>query len=597
MKQSKNNAADFVSRLYESSLPSKRTGPLYNAFSYPTKISPEVIAVFIAAHTQPGQTVLDAFGGSGTTGLAAMLCDRPTEAMLSMCKSLGIAPRWGPRKAVLFEVGTLGAFVAKTLSSPIDPDEFSKAANELCRRASLKLHDLYAAKDPSGQAGTIRHMIWSDILVCPQCEAETAYWDAAVRHAPLSMAEEFTCAECARSIKIRACTRAIEAAPDVFGATVERKKRVPVRVYGRTGNAKWQRESTPEDIEQALAAEALTIPRSAPNEELVWGDLRRTGYHRGIERLHHFYTPRNFIAVATLWELADEFDDELRQALKLLILSYNASHSTLMARVVVKKSQKDLVLTGAQSGVLYVSGLPVEKNVIAGVQRKAKAFTDAFALIYGSKSQVVVHNASSEAMALPNGSIDYVFTDPPFGDYIPYAEINQINEIWLGEATDRSKEIIVSEAQGKSVDTYARMMQHVFGEIARVLKPGGQATVVFHSAHSEIWRALASAYGGAGLVVKATSILDKIQASFKQVVSEVAVKGDPLLLLVKEPASARSVKVCAKIAEEVIAATPGADPQKLYSIFIGRCLLEGVRIDMDAREFYAIAGAPRQVAP
>ena len=28
-----------------------------------------------------------------------------------------------------------------------------------------------------------------------------------------------------------------------------------------------------------------------------------------------------------------------------------------------------------------------------------------------------------------NNSIDFVFTDPPFGDFIPYAEVNQINEL------------------------------------------------------------------------------------------------------------------------------------------------------------------------
>lgn len=56
-----------IAELYSTPLPSTRTGPLYNAFSYPTKISPEVIAVFIAAHTKPGATVLDAFAGSGTT--------------------------------------------------------------------------------------------------------------------------------------------------------------------------------------------------------------------------------------------------------------------------------------------------------------------------------------------------------------------------------------------------------------------------------------------------------------------------------------------------------------------------------------------------
>lgn len=589
MKNNKNYLTDSVIRLYETPLPSTRTGPLYNAFSYPTKISPEAIAVFIATHTKPGDTVLDAFGGSGTTGLAAMLCDRPTEDMNKMANEMGVSPEWGPRNACLFEIGKLGSFVAKTLCTPPNPNVFAKAVEELCEQARKKVGGIYTAKDPSGRDGMIRHSIWSDVLVCPECGHETSYWDAAVRHSPLSMSDSFSCSGCGKTIKVDSCSRAFETVPDLFEGDAERKKRVLVRVHGQTGKEKWQRAPTPDDLANIAAANRIAMPAVAPNADIVWGDLHRAGYHRGINKLHHFYTRRNFLAVATMWEIAGEFPDDTRDALRLLILSYNSSHSTLMTRVVVKKGQKDLVLTGSQSGVLYISGLPVEKNVIEGVARKAKAFKEAFKLIHGSASKVSVHNTSSEKMDLPDASMDYVFTDPPFGDYIPYAEINQINEIWLGETTDRTKEIIVSEAQKKGVDSYGKMMGTVFGEMARVLKPDGMATVVFHSAHSEIWRSLASAYSGAGFSVVAASVLDKIQASFKQVISEVSVKGDPLLLLSKNAVQGHARRSCREIADEIVDGSIGNDPQMLYSRFVGRCLETGVHIDIGAREFYALA--------
>ena len=43
--------------LYNNPLPSSRTGLFYNTFSYPTKISPETVAIYIAMHTEPGDTV------------------------------------------------------------------------------------------------------------------------------------------------------------------------------------------------------------------------------------------------------------------------------------------------------------------------------------------------------------------------------------------------------------------------------------------------------------------------------------------------------------------------------------------------------------
>lgn len=252
------------------------------------------------------------------------------------------------------------------------------------------------------------------------------------------------------------------------------------------------------------------------------------------------------------------------------------------------------MLTGAQSGVLYVSGLPVEKNVFEGIRRKTVALKRAFAEVRGSRSSVSVTNASSTALSLPAASVDYVFTDPPFGDYIPYAEINQINELWLGRTTDRREEIIVSGAQGKEVSDYAGLMGKVFAEIFRVLKPDGLATVVFHSARSSVWRALSAAYGSAGFGVRATSVLDKLQTSFKQVVSTVSVKGDPLLLLGKglqtDAPEGTDEEVVAEILGLSHAPDPAErDPQRLYSRFVSRCLELGIEVRIGAREFYGRA--------
>ena len=62
------SAANAFETLYRGSLPASRGGHLYRAFPYPTKIAPEAIALFIATHTRPGNTVFDGFAGSGTTG-------------------------------------------------------------------------------------------------------------------------------------------------------------------------------------------------------------------------------------------------------------------------------------------------------------------------------------------------------------------------------------------------------------------------------------------------------------------------------------------------------------------------------------------------
>jgi 16S rRNA G966 N2-methylase RsmD len=593
---SKEISAD-LEKLYSNPIDSTRSGALFNAFSYPTKISPEAIAIFIATHTSSGAHVLDTFGGSGTTGLAALLCDKPTEKMKQIVKNLGLKTQWGPRHATVYEIGTLGSFISQTMCNPVDPEGFKKAAQRMLDKVEADLTDVYFAKDPEGNKGVIRHVIWSDVLSCPKCQKENTYLESLVDTQPIKVRDNFICQKCGIGSPANFAKRVTEKYNDpILKRTITRKKRVPVIVYGQTGSKKWKRPVNSSDVRLISKVSKISIPKGAPIEALKWGDLYRAGYHLGISHLHHFYTSRNFLVLARLWEAIKQEPLEYQNALRLLILSYNSSHSTLMTRVVIKKRQKDFVLTGAQSGVLYISGLPVEKNIFLGVKRKVKTLSEAFALVHGSRSSVDVEQSSSVKLKLSDESVDYVFTDPPFGDYIPYAELNQINEIWIGKVTDRTQEIIVSNAQNRSVEEYGAMMKQVLGEISRTLKKNAKATIVFHSAKAEVWQALTDAYEFAGLGVKATSVLDKIQESFKQVVSTVAVKGDPLLLLEKRITRRRKLdeeKVREMIFKDVIAIASSEgknlkekSPERLYSRFITRCLQQGVPVNVDADTFY-----------
>jgi hypothetical protein len=346
------------------------------------------------------------------------------------------------------------------------------------------------------------------------------------------------------------------------------------------------RNATKEDFEKLEWIDSLPWPNGGA-KEIVWGELHRSGYHKGITCLHHFYAKRNFLATDSLWRHAGNCSAKARDAVRLLLLSYNASHATLMTRVVVKKNSRDFVLTGAQSGVLYISGLPVEKNVFLGVRRKLGNFTQAFSYLGGCSGSLQVKNLSSRSLRLPSKTVDFIFTDPPFGDFIPYAEVNQINELWLGESTDRSEEITISQSQGKDTSRYQAMMTDVFREMHRVLKDGGHAAVVFHSSKASVWNAMCSAYSEAAFVVEAAASLEKSQSSFKQVVSSSSVHGDPLILL----STGKRAKDCTSskpLLDEAIDESQDceANERKIYSSYIGKCLRQGMAVEYDAKDAY-----------
>lgn len=579
--------------LYGNSLPSTRGGALYNAFPYPTKISPEAIALYIASHTEPGDTVFDGFAGSGTTGLAALLCENPPVHLKQQAERLGLRVRWGARHVILYELGVIGAFVGQTLSHPPDPVVFRRAVDDILKAAERDIGWMYQASDPEGNLGTIRYVIWSDVLRCPRCRKAVSLWDACVSRNPAHIASRFACPFCSHATDLDKVTRSTETVrDDLIGQSLESRLRKAVWVYGTTGKKTWSRPVTGKDLTLLKRIAQEAIPNGVPRVQIPWGDLYRSGYHQGITHLHHFYTRRNLIVFAWLWEQTEKYKGVLRDALRFWLLSYNASHATIMTRVVAKSGQKDLVVTSAQPGVLYVSGLPVEKNLISGLRRKSQTIAKAFTITYGRKARVEVRQQSSCKVDCADQSVDYVFIDPPFGGNIPYAEINFINEAWLNRYSDRTEEIIVSGTQSKSIAEYQKLLTGSLSECYRILKRDGRATVVFHSATADVWNALQHAYKAAGFSAKLAGVLDKTQGSFKQVTTDGAVRGDPVVLLEKRtPRAEREAENAWTVAEnlkrEAAALAPEEQTaQRLYSRFVTHYLVHHQEVPLDADSFY-----------
>ena len=371
----------------------------------------------------------------------------------------------------------------------------------------MELGQYYKTKDVKGNEGVVRHIILSEVLICPECDKELSYFENGTKRNPVQFTKTITCPHFGKTHDTDTFKPALENIYDsLLKKEIVRKKREPVWVYGTTNGKNWDRKVNDEDRVLIKMLEEQEFEESDIPREICWGELHRTGYHLGITHLHQFYTKRNYTVMFKLWKLTERYPNNVREALQLLLLSYNSTHCTLMTRVVAKRNAKDFVLTGAQSGVLYISKLPVEKNILLGLKRKSIPFEEAYGLLEKCTGELIIHNSSSEKMLEKTGSIDFVFTDPPFGDFIPYAEVNQINELWLNHTTDREKEIIISPSQEKSVADYQWMLTRVFTEISRVLKPDHYAAVVFHAAKAKIWEAFEHAILDSGLAVCMTSI-------------------------------------------------------------------------------------------
>jgi len=113
-------------------------------------------------------------------------------------------------------------------------------------------------------------------------------------------------------------------------------------------------------------------------------------------------------------------------------------------------------------------------------------------------------------------SIDYIFTDPPFGWNLIYSELSFLWESWLKVKTSSDKEVIVNEKAEKNLSDYRRLITECFKENYRVLKPGRWMTVEFHNSSNSVWISIQEALIAAGFIVADVKTIDKRQGSINQ---------------------------------------------------------------------------------
>jgi predicted RNA methylase len=568
---------------------SARSGDAYNAHSYHTKVPAAAIARLIRRHLPHGGVVADPFCGSGSTGVAAAIAEQELPA---------------PERydVVLGDLSPYATAIAAGLNRAPDADVFERAANSCLELARERIGELWSTQHSDGRRGEILYTVWSDILACPRCSLRNVFWEQAVDLEQGEIRRVLEC-RCGHSYRKDQAERVTQTALDAFiGASVDRIARVPVLIVYEVDGKRYEKRPSPADLSVIDGSMGLAAPAACPDQRMLnrdgpWGDLYRSGYHQGISHVHHFYTWRSFLTLGHLWEAAAA--TEAPEAVRLLISSYNLAHATLMSRLVFKRGNPRPVLTGYQTGALYISSLPVEKNPLIGVARKRRALARAYALVRGRRGKVDVHTAAAQDWGSVSPAIDYAFVDPPFGANIPYAEANFIAEAWLGRFTDQVPEATMSKAQDKTATDYRALLAEGFAALRTRMSAGGRMTVMFHSAASEPWNALTGALSDAGFQTDGVLLLDKRQASFKQVRSRDSVQGD--ILIETRPRACAKPRVVTAVGDldvwlrdVLTAATKPLDApteRALFSRYVAEQVGRGRSLETSARQFYLAARA------
>lgn len=403
---------------------------IYSMHKYWSKKPYNILRDFILKYTDKGEIVLDPFCGSGIS---------ITESIFTGRKVIGI------------DINPSAIFITKQMLSKISSKKLNEEFKKLEAECKDKINNLYLVKKGDKQfIGT--HFLWDNGKL-------TEVW---------------------------------------FN-------------NGKGVNNKVTDAPTEEDIKLAISFSYEKIPYYFP---------KRNFFHNSrinADRSKHIYdlfTPRNLTALSFLLDRIEKIaDKDIRDMLKFCFTSSIGQASKMV--FVVKRRGKfngQKRKTERKEVGSWVIGYWVPKenfeiNVWNCFENKYRKILKAkkeqerteYYLVESAnfeelantnKNLLLICDSSTKVLKnLPDNSVDYVITDPPHGNRMPYLEQSMMWNEWLKEEVNYEDEIVISESKDrtKDMENYYLLLNRVLKNIERVLKPHRYFSLMFNSLDDDTW--------------------------------------------------------------------------------------------------------------
>ncbi|KTF12232.1 DNA methyltransferase [Pseudoalteromonas sp. H105] len=493
----------------------KRSDPIYNAHSYLTKVPVGAIIPFIEEYSPEGGLVVDMFAGSGMTAIASKMTNR---------------------NALVSDISVLGRHIGLGYLSSVEAEDLHKTANDVVSDSKANCgYNYKTIRNEDDQEVDFGKTIWSFVYECSHCQNELVYYELLKTNSFKTTG--LSCPKCNNEFQKR-------------GATYLKDVPVIVSVNGVNGK---QVEQPVQDFDFDLIqkAEESNVFDNFPNIQIP---KDREMYKRSalekwdLTETKKFFSYRNAIVLSDLWNRINAVENEsLRQKLRF-------TFTAILPRASRRYQWSLKAPLNAAIQNYYIAPVYYEWNVYDLFLRKINAVAKADGVISDSVDHLTTTqdyvNASADQLPhLESESVDFIFTDPPFGSNIFYADMNLFHEAWIGGMTDNSREAVMKTTgkhKQQSKEDYQEILTGAFSEAWRTLKEGAYLAVVFGNSQGSIWSVVQQSIYNAGFVSKPEKILilDKGQRSVKGLNSGTEkVATLDLIVVVKKDSSADTTPI------------------------------------------------------
>ncbi|GAB6391336.1 MAG: type I restriction enzyme HsdR N-terminal domain-containing protein [Treponematales bacterium] len=328
-----------------------------------------------------------------------------------------------------------------------------------------------------------------------------------------------------------------------------------------------------------------------------------------VETVEQLFSKKQIAELALLKSfIMKEKDENIR--LSLLLAFYNT------ISIINKTFHETPHGGGNHFGYYYryrLARKPVEKNTMEVFENKFKRISNGkqeieqiCSLNQQSFDEVlqkadIKKGTATDLSFLPNESVDYIYTDPPYGAKIAYLDLSTIWNAWLDlDVTDDdfNMEAIEGGEHHKTKDDYNLLLRKSIQEMYRVLKFDRWLSFVFAHKDPEFWHLIVNTAEKCGFEYVGSVPQNNGQTSFKKRQRPFIVLAGELIIYFRKVRNPRTLMqadlgmaisdIILETVEGIIAKNDGATLEEINTEVIVRGM-ELSFLDLLAKEYTDLA--------
>ena len=449
----------------------------YRMHKYWARKPANIVNAYINHYTKEGDIVLDPFLGSGVTAIESLLLKR---------------------KAIGFDINPMSKKITCSSISNFDKEELQTTFDFISSQIREKINSLFET-EINGLKFVASHFVWERYGSCPTCKSKIYLFSSE------KDGRRYVCSNCKELVSINSSM--------VLG-----DRMIEVWYYNNSGDKIIKKPNTKDLKRYKKIINCNT--NSALNNNFMF-ENKRILVNKSM-KIEDLFTKRNLIAISMIKDQIDLIENKKIKTVFELVFSSSIAQSSKLI------PYRNSLSSGGPAWTVSGFWIPKKhfeinawnnfKNRFNSILKgkydisQKECFSEIEEVLSWdelegsnkSASLIMVKDSKNMKSIIPSNSINYIFTDPPYGDNVPYLEYSAIWNSWFNDEVKFEDEIIISDSneREKGFEDYRYGLNKVFEECFRVLKPKSWISITFNNKNFEVWNALIKSIVLSGLTIK-----------------------------------------------------------------------------------------------